>query len=115
MSQHIQIKPSDVELAKGSTFLDDMDMIQSPHNGRLVPVAMKNGVHVCWQCGEPFEPERRELALVEKRPEGSEVAVGVHRKCVNGPAKRFFHVTQGLGIRRGIAEIVKKTSHIFGK
>lgn len=111
---NISVKPSDIEMAKGSTFLDDMDLVESPFNGRLVAVAMKSGVHVCWQCGEPYEPEIRALAMVEKRPERSEVAVGVHRKCINGPAKRFFQVTSGLAVRRGIAEIVKKTSNIFG-
>lgn len=110
----INVKSDDLEDAKKYTYLDDFDMIVSPHGGHLVPVAMKHGVHVCWQCGEPFEPEDRKLALVEKLTPGATVPVGVHRKCIAGAPKKFFSVVKGVQTRRAVAEIVKKTAGLVG-
>lgn len=104
----IRITPEEVTRARGATFLDNMDIIYSPRDGTMVPVAMKHGVHVCWQCGEPFEPNRRGLELVEKVSDpGATTRVGVHAKCVAGPPRRFFQVTNGLGFRRKMAEVAK--------
>lgn len=104
----IIMRSEEEQLAKGATFLDDMDMVISPHGGHLVPVAMKNGVHVCWGCGEPFNPANDKLRMVEKFTGGT-VPVGVHAKCVS-PSKRrpsFHAVTQGLHVRRELARVAR--------
>lgn len=110
----IQFKPSDVEMAKGAVFLDDMDTIYSPHGGYIVAVAMKHGVHVCWQCGEPFVPEERALALVEKITPGATTPCGVHRKCISGKVKGLYSVTRGLEVRRALARAAKATASLLG-
>lgn len=103
------------QLARGATFLDDMDLIHSPNGGHLVPVAVKYGVHVCWCCGEPFDPSSSTLRLVEKRIDGGSVPIGVHAKCVKPKvmSRPFFDVVNGLGVRRGLAEAVRKTASIL--
>lgn len=111
----MHISPTDLDSAKYSNFLDDFDMVMSPFGGHLVVVAMKNGVHVCWQCGEQYDPNDHKLAMVEKRTPGATVPCGVHRKCVAGPSTRkSFHViAKGLQVRRAVADIVKKTAGLL--
>ncbi|NJN63466.1 MAG: hypothetical protein HC882_00380 [Acidobacteria bacterium] len=107
----IRVTPEEVTRARGATFLDNMDIIYSPRDGSMIPVAMKHGVHVCWQCGEPFEPNVRGLELVEKISEaGATTRVGVHARCYAGPPRRFFQVTTGLGFRRKLAEVAKASA-----
>ena len=70
-------------LMKAATF-DYMDMIHSPIDGKLVVVAVHHGVHVCQQCGDPFDDNDPRYRLVEKKNDiDASVPVGVHRKCVN--------------------------------
>lgn len=103
----------------------DLDMITSPLTGELVPVAMHHGVHVCWGCFEPFDPMTSGLALVEMRPPGSVVKVGVHAKCVNPKNRKIFsdmggstalqsveEVSRGLAMRKRVARIVKASADI---
>lgn len=111
---------SDEELsARGlANRLDDMTMEISPYGGHLVCIAICDGCQVCWACCEPFGdgPE----ALLEKRPGGSTVPVGIHRKCFNPKDRRPFsdmggrrelqsvsEVSKGLRLRRTVAKVVK--------
>ncbi len=131
----ISVTPDDVLKTRGlSNSLDDMDMIMSPHGGHLVCVAMKSGVHVCWACCEPFDPEVRAESLLEKLPEGrpgrdaeghqtGNVPVGVHRKCWNAKDRKVFvdmkdqprptalqsvlEVSRGLQLRKLVAKATR--------
>ncbi|MGL4255614.1 MAG: hypothetical protein ACRCSL_04715 [Microbacterium sp.] len=117
----IQITPEEVQKARGTNHLDDMDMIQSPHGGHLVVVAQKRDssgmlLHVCWACGEPFEPEHRALAGVEKTPPGGTVPVLLHRKC-NEERRTIIDLGQasrGLRLRRTLAQGMKFAAKIVG-
>lgn len=118
----IQITPEEVLKARGTNHLDDMDLIYSPYGGHIVCVAQKrdsNGFleHVCWACGEPFEPEHRAFAGVEKVPPGGTVPVLLHRRC-NEERKTIIDMasaTRGLSLRRAIAQGVKAASSIATK
>lgn len=105
----------DWDHAKYSNHLDDVDMKYSPNGGHIVVVARKAGVPVCWQCGEPFVQHDAKLGEVEKHVDGGPVPIYVHRRCYAGTSKKSFHfLMKGLATRRAIADIVKKTSSIFG-
>lgn len=107
----IAITPEEVVKARGATFLTDLDMIISPNGGHLVPVAMYQGVHVCWGCGEPFDPNDRELRLVEMRPKDSYIPVGMHFKCCGAGRKAAvsnpLETIRGLQLRRMMAKAAK--------
>jgi hypothetical protein len=114
----VQITPEEVLKARGSNFLDDMDTIVSPFGGHLVVVAMaRDGggmlEHVCWACGEPFEPEQRDLAGVEKMQPGATTPVLLHRKCEG--ARKIISVGQaskGLQLRKAVAQGFKAAAAI---
>lgn len=93
-------------LMKAAAF-DDMDMIPSPNGGHIVVVAVSHGVHVCWQCGEPFDEADRRKRMVEKKNDrDASVPCGVHATCFNRPAQ----VSVGVELRKvaaGIREKVK--------
>lgn len=89
---------------KGSTFLDDVDTVQSPRNGAIVVIAMRKGAHVCWQCGELFgAPNHPQLGPIEKIV--GETPVLVHAKCVfyqpkiMVPMRRAMQKAEALGAR----------------
>jgi len=117
----IKVTDDDDLKARGlANKLDDLDMLISPHDGALVPVAMKNGVHVCWGCCEPFDPEDKGLRMVEMRPPGSVVRVGIHARCIDPSKRPIFsdmggdrslqsvkEVSKGLQVRRMVARAVK--------
>jgi len=117
----IQITPEEVQKARGTNHLDDMDLITSPYGGHLVAVAQKRDssgllVHVCWACGEPFEPEHRSLAGVEKKPAGGPTPVLLHRKC-NEERRTIIDLGQasrGLALRRAVAQGFKVAAKIIG-
>lgn len=90
---------------KGSSFLEDIDTVQSPRNGAIVVIAMRGGAHVCWQCGELFgAPSHPQIGPVEKLV--GEVPVLVHAKCVFYqpkifvPMRRAMQKAQELGARK---------------
>lgn len=113
----IDIKGNDLDDARHANFLDEMDMIISPNDGKLVCVAMKYGMHCCWQCGEPFDTSDPQMCLVEKLPaltkhstDDGRTRVGVHKKCLHGFEKKpFWFLVKGHQTRRAVADIVKKT------
>jgi len=110
----IRKESQDEQKALGATHLDDIDLVPSERDGRLVAVAMKHGMHVCWQCGEGFEDHVPARRFTEKRMGYSRVAL--HAECVNGPKARsvqsFTDVVRGLQLRRGIAKIAKDTQSV---
>lgn len=117
----IQITPEEVQKARGTNGLDDMDTIVSPFGGHLVVVAQKRDAHgmldhVCWACTEPFEPEDRNLAGVEKIAPGGTVPVLLHRRCA-GPRKIISvgQATQGLSLRRAVAQGYKNAQALVSK
>lgn len=69
-------------LMKAATF-DDFEMEHRGEDGHICVVATQGGVKVCWECGEPFHEGVPKLSLIEKRPQGATVPVGVHYKCAN--------------------------------
>lgn len=93
-------------LMKAATF-DSMDHVHSPNGGHIVVVAVSHGVHVCWQCGEPFDEGDRRFRLVEKKNDiDTSVPCGVHAQCFN----RAPQVSVGVQLRKvaaGIREKVK--------
>lgn len=112
------IKDSDLELAKHSNFLDDIDHCYSTdprHPGIIVVVATKSGCRVCWECGQPFVQFDNQLGEIEKLVRGSTVPIYVHRRCFDGYKRTSFQVVmEGLRVRRAIAGIVKKTASLLG-
>lgn len=118
----IQITPEEVLKARGTNHLDDMDTIYSPNGGHIVCVAQKRDSncyleYVCWACGEPFEPQHRSLAGVEKVAPGGTVPVLLHRKC-NEERRTIIDMasaTRGLSVRRAIAQGVKAASALAAK
>lgn len=98
----------------------ELDMIQSPRDGSLVPIVMHHGVHVCWGCMEPFDESEPKLRLVEMRCPGASVRVAIHHKCIDPRNRKIFsdmggsrelqsvaEVSRGLKLRRMVARAVK--------
>jgi len=128
----IQVTPDDVLKCRGiSNHLDDMDLVYaqppSPYAGRLVAVAMCDGVHVCWACGEPFDFDSSPERMIEKRVDGGEVPVGIHRKCFDPKNRKVFvdlkpteplptvqQASDGLKLRRTVARAIKGSKKIVG-
>lgn len=74
-------RESALDSIKGHAF-DDIDMLLSKRDGSLVPVAVRDGVHVCQQCGEQFvDDPASPLRLVEFNCGGHGVRIGIHAKC----------------------------------
>jgi hypothetical protein len=110
----IRQETQDEQKALGATHLDDVDLLPSIRDGRLVAVAMKAGCHVCWQCGDGFEDHLPARKYTEKQMGYSRVAL--HAECVNGgkvrSVKSFNDVVEGLQVRRGIAKIAKDSQSV---
>lgn len=109
---HISVTPEDVLKARGSNFLDDMDTYTSA-KGELGVVAMKDGCHICWACGDLFDFEEGSLRPHDKYTGGpGSPPVMVHRKCALGTRQQFSmpsvaEVSRGLGLRRLVAKVAK--------
>ena len=73
---------------KYASFMDDVDTVRSPKNDVIVLVAMRQGAHVCWQCGEvfgsPYDPKRGPCEKVI-----GTTPVLVHNACVFYQPKVF--------------------------
>lgn len=95
----------------GENYADDMDMLQSPRDGRLVPVAVVNGVHACWMCfGQFIEDPTHPHRMVEwKDPHGHGVRIGIHAGCVEKAGRYkgdvFFDKVQGHQARRAATKL----------
>lgn len=114
----IDIKDKDLELAKHSNFLDDLDFCYSDdprHRGIIVGVAIKSGCKVCWECGQPFVQGDMHLGEIEKTVRGATVPIYVHRRCYDGYKRKSFPtVMAGLRVRKAVAEVVKRTKSLLG-
>lgn len=104
-------------LMKAATF-DSMDMVCSPHGGHLVVVAVDSGVHVCWECGDPFDESDRRWAMIEKKNDlDAHVPVGVHLKCFR-PKQQFSvgvtlsKVAAGIREKRMLAKVLAGADRI---
>lgn len=110
----IRNETQDEQKALGATHLDDLDLLPSRRDGRLVAVAMKHGMHVCWQCGECFEDHVPARMFVEKQLGYSRVAL--HSGCTAGSKVRsvrsFDDLVRGLQVRRGMADIARKSQGV---
>ncbi len=111
-------KESQLErFALNATHLDDFDMCTAkngpPLNCSLV-VAQKNGVHVCWQCGEGFVDHIPALKMVEQKM--GYVWIGLHSKCTAGnrviSAKSVNETIEGVKYRRKLASAAKKSESV---
>jgi hypothetical protein len=68
----------------GANYADDLDMVISPKDGTLVPVAVVNGVHVCWHCFEQFvEDVAHPHRAVEYNAGGFGTRILLHSSCVS--------------------------------
>lgn len=80
-------RESNLDNVRGHAF-DDIDMLLSERDGSLLPVAVRDGVHVCQQCGEQFVKDPASpLRMVEFSCGGHGVRIGIHARCV-GAAQR---------------------------
>lgn len=106
----IAVTPDDVLKARGSNFLDDMDTFHSPRYG-LGVIAVKDGVQVCWGCGEPFDDHERELRGHEKLH--GTVPVMLHYRCLDSKKLKQYSMpsveqaSKGLSLRRLVARVTK--------
>lgn len=67
---------------------DDIDMVISPKDGKLVVVGVVAGVHACHQCAEQFVDEPTSpLRMVEFSCGGHGTRIGIHSKCLNAARK----------------------------
>lgn len=122
MSFGIKVTEEDDLKARGlANNATDLDMIISPRDGSLVPVAVHHGAHVCWGCFELFDESDPKLRMVEIRPNNQgTVRVGVHAKCVDPKNRKPFvdmkgsrelqsveEVSKGIKLRRMVAKVVK--------
>jgi hypothetical protein len=108
------LRDGDEQKAQGATHLDDMDLISSrkftgPWGPALVAVAMKDGVHCCWQCGGFFDPNKTKL-----RPEEQQIGytyILLHQGCIGSPRlssfRGFSDIERGLQARRFMAKATK--------
>lgn len=108
MSAEILIRreTADERLAVGATYMDDIDLIQSPITGLLVMVAVKGGRHVCQQCGGHFIEGDNRLRGVEVSLAPGSPKLLLHAKCED---KKIFiqNKFRGLEIRRGLAKVAR--------
>lgn len=108
---NFQFRDGDDQRAANAKHLDDIDMIISKSDGALVVVAVHNGVHVCQQCGEPFNEEIPKLRGAEMRTTGGRVLL--HAKCLN-PSPRSFNrlmdSIRGHQARRFMTKVAKAFS-----
>lgn len=107
----IRRETQDEQLAVGATYMDDIDLIQSPRDGLLVMVAVKGGRHVCQQCGGVFVEGHKTLRPTEVSLAPGSPRLLLHAQCEE---KRPFiqNKFRGLEIRRGLARIAKASISI---
>jgi hypothetical protein len=101
---------------------DDLDLIVSPKDGKLVGVAQLDGVHVCWQCFEQFiDDPSHPHRPVEFNPGGEGTRFLVHSCCVKAASKAlrklvdsgvpadtlFWDVVKGHQMRRFLTKATK--------
>lgn len=103
---------ADDHRAKDSeNYADDLDMLISPKDGTLLPVAIVNGVHACWVCFDQFveDPTHKHRMVEWRDPEGQGVRIGIHAGCVKQAGRYkgdiFFDKVQGHQARRAATKL----------
>jgi hypothetical protein len=110
----VRRESADDHLAAGQNYADDMDLIVSPRDGRLVGVAMVNGVHACWVCFNQFvEDPAHKHRPVEFNCGGEGVRIHIHAGCVGNAGryqgKLYADKVAGHQARRFATQAVVKT------
>jgi len=108
------------EYATGENYADDLDMVLSPKDGKLVAVAVVGGVHVCWHCFEQFiEDPSHKLRSVEYNCGGYGTRIHLHAKCVPRKASKgvwamFWKKVSGHQARREHTRLTKPFKGLGG-
>lgn len=105
------LRDGDEQKAEGAVHLDDIDLVYSKHTigpwgPVLVTVAVRDGMHVCWQCGGPFDPNgKRDLHPQEVK--NGYATMLLHAGCVGRKtlsARSYHDILRGLQARRFYAK-----------
>jgi hypothetical protein len=108
------LRDGDMQRAESAVYMDDIDMVPSekeigPWGPILVVVALRDGKHVCQQCGEPFSREKPHLRGKEVKTKGATVPIMLHEGCANRKKRSLPSVhdlTRGMQARRFFAKAV---------
>jgi len=114
------LRSGDEQKARGAQLLDDMDLIPSkemsgPWGPSLVVVAQRQGVHVCWYCGEQFQQDDKALRPAEVQDGYARILL--HAGCVGGKPKSvrsFDDIQRGYQARRFLTKAVKSVEKLLG-
>lgn len=105
------IRDEEQKIAEQSSHMDDVDLIMSPIDGKLVIVAMQEGHHVCQRCGDLFDNADPGLQGVEVHFDQARVLL--HARCRTSSSRiRVFQNLEGVQVRRRIAQMAKRTQAI---
>lgn len=105
------IRDEEQRIAEQSAHMDDVDLIMSPIDNKLVVVAMREGQHVCQRCGEHFDPADPGLRGVEVHFDQARVLL--HARCREGSSRiQVFQNLEGVQVRRRIAQMAKRTQAV---
>jgi len=104
------IRDEEQKIAEQSTHMDDIDLVMSPIDGKLVVVAMRGGEHVCQRCGGPISIDSPDPKVKGVEVHFKEARVLLHPNCQSSSSRRlFFQNVQGVQVRRRIAQVAKQT------
>jgi len=107
----------DERLAKEAS--GDMNLIESPRDGKLVAVAEQDGVGVCGYCLQPFSEDKQSPKhAVEYTPQGASergenwgTRLLLHAGCVNKAVRRGGNLVndrvRGHQVRRFLTKALK--------
>lgn len=110
------LRDEDEKLAEGATHMDDIDLIVSPIDGKLVAVSQKKGRHCCWQCGGMFVESSSQLRGVEVKF-GDGPRILLHAQCSGGKpdVSIYYSHLRGMQVRRFFARATKRLGDAAGK
>lgn len=116
----IKSKTLDEAALEKAALFDDFDHLYSERDGHIIVCAVSNGVHVCWQCGEPFDEHHRPDRMVEKlNDRDAAVPCAVHAKCFAGGPQRAYSfgrfvekVAAGVREKRRLAKVLGAADRI---
>jgi len=99
------------QAARGLPTMDDVDIIHSDRDGAIVVVAEHNGVHVCWYCGDMFEPHGDKRGVETKGGEWG-TRILLHQKCVGKKPREhrdnfFQKAVKSIQARKLISRVTK--------
>jgi hypothetical protein len=100
----------DMRIGANAAHFDDVDLIAGP-DGKLGIVAIHQGRRVCQQCGKHFNQSNPKMRMTPVWTHPDAPPVYLHAKCEVPPSK-IFTMFRGMGVRRRVANIVKKCAGI---